>query len=130
MEGLRFAAFHAAPASTQMEKDLLQIVRSLAEFSTHPLATEIMKVTEVNRVAKSPVFGFQEFEGKGLGGAVQLPGEGGPRAVLAGKREFLEEAGLSVPNILEVTARQWEKEGALVIFVGWDGYVRGLLKFK
>jgi cation transport ATPase len=130
MEGVKFTAFQTAPASTQMEADLLRVIRSLAEFSRHPLAPEMIKVAEANRIEKCPVFGFQDFGGEGFGGAVQLPGEGGPRAVLVGLRRFLEEAGMSVPNILEVAARQWEKEGAHVLFAGWDGYVRGLLKFK
>lgn len=113
-----------------METDLLRIVRSLAEHSRHPLAQAVLRVTETNRVASCPVFGFQEFEEEGLGGAVQLPGESGPRAVLVGRRRFLEQAGMSVPDLLEVAARRWDKEGALVLFAGWDAYVRGLLKFQ
>ncbi len=124
-----FAAFQTAPASTQMESHLLLIARSLARLSRHPFAREVIKVTQANRTAECPVLGFQEFEGRGLGGAVQLPGEHSPRAVLAGARRFLEEAGLGLPDLLEVAARRWEKEGATVVFVGWDGYVRGLLKF-
>jgi len=129
VENLKFSAFQTAPASQQMETDLLRILRSLGEFARDPLAREVIRVSEANRIEKCPVFGFQEFEGEGYGGVVQLPGESGFRAVLVGRRAFLEQANMSVPNLLEVAARRWEKEGALVFFVGWDAYVRGLLKF-
>ena len=39
-----------------------------------------------------------------------LPDEQRPRAVIMGSREFLEQCGLQIPAILEVTARKWEKE--------------------
>jgi hypothetical protein len=46
-----------------------------------------------------------------------------------GAREFLAESGLELPAILEVAVRRWEEEGATVLMGGWDGYVRGIMKF-
>jgi cation transport ATPase len=127
---LEFVAFQTAPASEQMEKDFLTLAASLAAHSNHPSSAAITRIAKLNQCPQCPVMGFQDFPGRGFGGAVQLPGERSHRAVLIGVRSFLDECGLEIPAILEVAVRQWEKEGAEVLFGGWDGYVRGLLKFS
>ena len=45
-------------------------------------------------------------------------------------KDFLSQCGLDIPAILEVTARKWESEkGSIILLAGWDGWVRGVLRF-
>lgn len=126
----RLAAFQTAPANPQMEKQFMTIANSLAPGSSHPGKDSIERVANSEQLPHCEVLGFQDFPGKGFGGAVRLPGEEGrARASLFGNRAFMKEAGLQLPDLLEVAARRWEEEGAEVLMGGWDGYVRGLMKF-
>ena len=75
-----------------------------------------------------PVIAFKEFPDQGIGGAVEVS-PGIYRAVVIGKHEFLKQCGLQIPELLEVARRKWESEGAVLEFGGWDGWIRGVLKF-
>ncbi len=126
----RFDAYHVLPDSPQMQKDFLYVMASLMAKSTDPVATEVVKIAQINNILPVAVEGFQEYPGRGLGGLITLPDEHRPRAVLIGSREFLEQCGLETPAILEVTFRKWSQEpDSLVMVAGWDGCVRGVLKF-
>src|SRR5450631_3736944 len=126
----RFDAYHVLPDSPQMQKDFLYVMASLNAKSTEPTAADVLRIAKINNILPVGVEGFQEYPGRGLGGLVTLPDEKRPRAVIMGSREFMEQCGLQIPAILEVTARKWEKEdGALIMLAGWDGWVRGVLKF-
>jgi cation transport ATPase len=127
----RFDAYHVLPDSPQMQRDFLYIAASLGARSQQPFAADIVRVAQINAILPVDVQGFQEFEGRGLGGLIQLPNEQRPRAVLIGTREFVSESGLQTPDILEVTARKWESEpGGLMLLAGWDSWVRGVMNFK
>lgn len=125
-----FLAFQTAPANPQLEKDFLTMAASLAARSSHPSASELMRVARLNGCPRCDVIGFKDFPGEGFGGAVQLPGEAYPRPVLIGTRAFLAQSGLETPALLEVALRRWEEEGARVLLGGWDRYVRGVMKFS
>ena len=127
----RFEAYHVLPDSPQMQKDFLYVLASLGERSSDPKMKEVLRIARVNNILPVEVQGFQEFENRGLGGLVTMPDEQRLRAVIMGSREFMAESGLQIPDILEVTARQWEKEpDRKVLLAGWDGWVRGVLKFR
>jgi cation transport ATPase len=127
----QFDAYHVLPDSPQMQRDFLYICASLAAKSSQPFAADIVRVAKINAILPLEVQGFQEFEGRGLGGLVQLPTEHRPRAVLIGTREFVSESGLQIPDILEVSARKWESDKpGMILLAGWDAWVRGVLKFK
>jgi cation transport ATPase len=129
-KALRFDAYHVLPDSPQMQKDFLYVVASLKARSSEPTAADVVRIAKLNNVLPVEVEGFQEYPGRGLGGLVKLPDEQRPRAVIMGSREFLEQCGLGMPAILEVTARKWEKEkDTQILLAGWDGWVRGVLKF-
>ena len=113
-----------------MQKDFLYIVTSLKARSSEPTAADVVRIGQVNGILPVEVTGFQEYPGRGLGGLVTLPDEHRPRAVLMGSREFMDQCGLQIPAMLEVTTRLWEKEfNAQILLAGWDGSVRGVLQF-
>lgn len=123
-----FTAFQVAPAGELYEKEFINLIASVESRSHHPIALSVSDVARKNSIPNLPVVGFQEFPGSGVGGAVEV-GPGVYRAVVIGHRDFLKECGLEVPEILEVALRRWESEGATVVLGGWDGWVRGVLKF-
>jgi len=126
----RFDAYHVLPDSPQMQKDFLVVAASLMTRSSEAYAKEVVRIAQVNSILPMTVEGFQEYPGRGLGGLIQLPDEQRPRAVIMGSREFMNQCGLEIPAILEVTARKWEKEsGSTILLVGWDAWVRGVLRF-
>ncbi len=104
---VRFDAYHVLPDSPQMQKDFLYVAASLMAKSAVPMAAEVVKIAQLNAILPVSVEGFQEYPGRGLGGLITLPDEQRPRAVLIGSREFLEQCGLEIPAILEVTVRKW-----------------------
>src|SRR5258708_20054607 len=113
-----------------MEEDFLYVIASLNGKANEMSAAEVVRVAKINNILPMDVEGFQEYAGRGLGGLVTLPDEKRPRAVIMGTREFMLQCGLEVPAILEVTCRKWENDDhAHIILVGWDGWVRGVLKF-
>ncbi|MBI4397064.1 MAG: hypothetical protein HY548_08220, partial [Elusimicrobia bacterium] len=122
----RFGALLTTPANDQVEKEFLAIAASLAAKTSHPAAREIERVARLSQLAHFPVIGFQDFQEKGFGGAVHLPGEGVPRAALIGSRAFLEECGLEVPAVLEAAALRWEEGKTVTLMGGWEGTVRGV----
>ncbi len=127
----RFDAYHVLPDSPQMQRDFLVAIASLeAQCEQDAFSADVLRVARLNAILPMSVSGFQYFAGRGLGGLVQLPKEDRPRPILIGRREFIAESGLQLPDILEVTARKWEKEPNTVIaLAGWDGWVRGVIKF-
>lgn len=126
---LVFTAFQVAPAGELYEQEFLTVVSSIEAKSSHPIAEAILSVAQKNNVSMKPVVGFKEFPGLGVGGAVEVAA-GVFRAAVIGRRSFLRECGLEVPDILEIPIRKWEQESALVVLGGWDGWVRGVLKFQ
>ena len=126
----RFDAYHVLPDSPQMQKDFLYVAASLMANSSEATAADVVRIAKLNAILLVEVEGFQEYPGRGLGGLVTLPNEQRPRAVLMGSREFLAQCGLEIPAILEVTCRKWESEkNSQIMLAGWDGLVRGVLKF-
>jgi cation transport ATPase len=124
-----FAALQTAPAGKKYEDDFLALAGSLAAFSTHPAAAAVRQLAKRDGMSDGPVTGFKDFPDRGFGGVVQLPGEEMPRAVLMGDLGFLEESGLQIPAILEVARRRFSEDGHRVLVGGWDGYVRGVMRF-
>lgn len=127
----RLDAYHVLPDSPLMQRDFLLALVSLEAKSDHPLAADVLRVARINGIAPVSVEGFQAFPNRGLGGLVHLSHEARPRAIVVGNREFIEECGLQLPDILEVTFRKWQKEpNAIVALGGWDGWVRGVVKWQ
>ncbi|MBL8023033.1 MAG: hypothetical protein JNK54_01950 [Elusimicrobia bacterium] len=125
----RFRGFQTWPASIEAQRDFLTIAASLAAQSQHPCAKDLHRVALWNSQGTQTVSGFQDFGEKGFGGAVQLPGESTPRAALIGTKDFLNESGMAIPEMLLTAARDWEEEGAPVFYCGWDGTAKATLRF-
>ena len=124
-----FSAFQVAPAGEMYEKDFLLLIASVESRSSHPMAKSIVWIAKKNNFPIRPVIGFREFPGCGAGGAVEIA-PGVYRAVVIGNRKFINDCGLQMSETLEVAARKWESEPAVIALGGWDGWVRGVMKFR
>ena len=109
----------AAPGGT--EGDLLRIAASLEQNSEHPLARAIVDQAKEAGLTLSPVTDFASTTGGGVTG--KLDG----KTVRVGKRKFLEELGVGIPEDLDREAQQLQEKAQTVVWVAVDENAAGLL---
>ena len=109
----------AAPGGT--EGDLLRIAASLEQNSEHPLARAIVDRAKEAGLTLSPVTDFVSTTGGGVTG--KLDG----KTVRVGKRKFLEELGVGIPEDLDREAQQLQEKAQTVVWVAVDENAAGLL---
>ena len=109
----------AAPGGT--EGDLLRIAASLEQNSEHPLARAIVDRAKEAGLTLSPVTDFASTTGGGVTG--KLDG----KTVRVGKRKFLEELGVGIPEDLDREAQQLQEKAQTVVWVAVDENAAGLL---
>ena len=109
----------AAPGGT--EGDLLRIAASLEQNSEHPLARAIVDRAKEAGLTLSPVTDFVSTTGGGVTG--KLDG----KTVRVGKRKFLEELGVGIPEDLDREAQQLQEKAQTVVLVAVDENAAGLL---
>ena len=109
----------AAPGGT--EGDLLRIAASLEQNSEHPLARAIVDQAKEAGLTLSPVTDFASTTGGGVTG--KLDG----KTVRVGKRKFLEELGVGIPEDLDREAQQLQEKAQTVVWVAVDKNAAGLL---
>jgi cation transport ATPase len=127
----QFVSFQVCPDSPQMEQDFLYMLASLEALSDHPMSAQIVKVARANNVLPLIVSAFQRFPERGAGGLITLPKDTRPRAALLGSHAFILKSRLEIPDLLEKTIKSWEDESnSLIMLGGWDGWVRGVVKFQ
>ena len=109
----------AAPGSD--EGELLRIAASLEQNSEHPLARAIVDLAKEAGVTLSPVMDFESTTGGGVMG--KLDG----KTVRVGKRKFLEESGVGIPEDLDREAQQLQEKAQTVVWAAVDNSAAGLL---
>ncbi len=111
-------AIAAGPIS---EAEMLQLAASLEQQSEHPLGRAIVQGVRDRNIELRPVEGFDSVTGGGVRG--QVAG----RAVLVGKRAFLEQNDVAGMSALDQRASDFERQGRTVMFVAADKKLAGLL---
>jgi len=102
------------------EEDLLGLAAAAERDSEHPLARAVVAGAAERGVEPAAATGFESVTGAGLRAEV------GGRAVLAGTRRLLREAGVD-PAPLEEDARRLEAAGRTAILLAVDGAAAGVL---
>ena len=102
----------AAPGGD--EGELLRIAASLEQNSEHPLARAIVDQAKEAGLTLSPVTDFESTTGGGVTG--KLDG----KTVRVGKRKFLEELGVGIPEDLDREAQQLQEKAQTVVWVAVD----------
>ena len=109
----------AAPGGE--EGEVLRIAASLEQNSEHPLARAIVDQAKEVGIMLSPVTDFESTTGGGVTG--KLDG----KTVRVGKRKFLEESGVSIPEDLDREAQHLQEKAQTVVWVAVDENTAGLL---
>jgi Cu+-exporting ATPase len=108
-----------APGSE--EGELLRIAASLEQNSEHPLARAIVDQAKEVGIMLPPVTDFESRTGGGVTG--KLDG----KTVRVGKRKFLEESGVGIPQDLDREAQHLQEKAQTVVWVAVDKNAAGLL---
>jgi Cu+-exporting ATPase len=119
----RMSLHDVLPVDGQDRHELLRLAGALEDASEHPIAAAIAHAAKTARTEPLPaVEGFANEAGKGVSGVVQ------GHAVIAGRASWLaDQFAITVPSNVAELAGQAESAGGTVVYVGWDGAVRGAL---
>ena len=107
-------------SSEAREQELLAIAGAVEVDSEHPIGRAIVTATG-SAGDLPPAEDFQSLSGAGVRATVS------GAARLVGTRALMAEEGLMGCASLEEVARRWEGLGRTVVFVGWEGRVRGAI---
>jgi Cu+-exporting ATPase len=109
------------PASEFNEDDLLRLAAAAEQNSEHPLAAAVVNAAKEKELALGKPSDFNSTTGGGVSAKVE------DRAVLVGKPDFLEQAGVKGLDALRGQADELQGKGRTVIFAAADGQAAGLL---
>ncbi len=122
----RMALTDAVPSQAITADELLRLAGAAEASSEHPIGAAIAAAAR-ERGELPPAQEFRALAGAGVRAAVRpVPGEPA-LTVWVGRRKLAAEAGLLVPDALEATAEELERQGRTVVWAGWQGEVRGVL---
>lgn len=111
-------------ASSVDERSLLRIAASLAAHWDHPMARAVLRAAEAAKTPPWPVENFRSFSVAGAGALVK------GKAVILGTARFLAESRMEISERLSKAAQEWQSRGGSVLFCGWEGSARGILRFS
>jgi heavy metal translocating P-type ATPase len=106
------------------ETALLAYVAAAEQGVEHPLARAIAQAAATlgaGMQTTPPVTDVRRLPGRGVVATVA------DTALVIGSARLMAEQGLAVPAALAVQQRLWQEAGWSVVFVGWEGRVRGAL---
>ncbi len=117
----RMTLVAVTPASGVDRDDLLRTAGTLEDASEHPIARAIAAGAREQVGILAPVESFGGEQGLGVRGVVT------GRVVIAGRAQFLTDAGMEIPADLAAARADAEALGHTAVFAGWDAAARGLL---
>ncbi|HYX43794.1 MAG TPA: heavy metal translocating P-type ATPase, partial [Acidimicrobiales bacterium] len=117
----RMALTDVVPADGETAEDVLRRAAAAEAGSEHPVGRAVVEGAPERDVTPGAASGFAARTGLGVRATIE--GD----VVHAGRRAFLDEAGLAVSAELDVAAGKLEAEGKTIVFVGWAGRARGVL---
>ncbi len=103
------------------EGELLCRAGAVEADSEHPIGHAIATDARARHGQLPEAGGFEAVAGHGVRAEVE------GTTVWVGRRKLAAEAGLVLPDALDVAATEMERQGRTAVFAGWDGEVRGVL---
>ena len=119
----RMALVSMTPAASETDDVVLRVAGSIEDASEHPIAAAIAAAARDAGHQLAPADDFVNHQGLGVTAGVE------GRAVAAGRERFvLEQVGqAALPAELAEARDRATDEGRTVVYVAWDGAVRGAL---
>ncbi len=103
------------------ESTFLQIIASIENESEHPLAKAIVDYAKSQEIKLSKAESFKALPA--LGVKAELNG----KQILIGSARLMSNENFETPENIRQQAETWKETGLLVVYIGWDGYVVGLV---
>ncbi len=107
------------PEFSWSREELMAVAAAVERGSSHPVAKSVCRYVSELGVPVPSASDVQERHGKGVEGTVN------GRSVMLGQRDWLQEAGISIPS-LDLTLFQ----GQSLLYVGVDGRYAGLMALE
>jgi len=107
--------------ATQQNKDLLQDIASLNQYSEHPLAEAVVKYAQEKKISLIEVKDFEAIAGKGVIGTVNN------RKVALGNKALMAQVAASVSEELENNIIVEQKLGKTVSYIAVNGIAEGFV---
>jgi heavy metal translocating P-type ATPase len=108
-------------AHGEQDDAVLGHAAAVESSSEHPVAAAIVSGARQHGLAIGAAREFASSTGRGVSASV----DGIP--ITVGRRSFLAEQGIPQDDQLDQRARKAEEQGHTVVFVAWEGQVRGAL---
>jgi copper-transporting P-type ATPase V len=117
----RMSVTDHVPAAGVAEDDLLAMAATAEVGSEHPVGQAVVAAARRRGLDLRAPSGFEAVAGAGVRATV------GDVAVVVGRGELLEEAGMVVPPAIAEAAARLEDVGRTVVLAAWAGEARGVL---
>ena len=102
-------------------EEALRLAGSLEDASEHPIAQAVAAGARARGVSLTSVESFASTQGLGVEGVVD------GHAVVAGRRRFLADRAVGIPDDLRAAHDAAEAEGRTPVLAGWDGEAKAVL---
>ena len=106
------------------EKDLLQFIASLNQYSEHPLAQAVVNFAKAKNSLLIEVKDFEAVAGKGVLGTVTH------KKIALGNKKLMEQVKALVPEELENKITDEQKLGKTVSYIAVDGHAIGFVSIS
>lgn len=103
------------------EKDLLQFISSLNQYSEHPLAEAVVKYGKNNNISPTKVDDFEAIAGKGVIGTVE------GKKVALGNAKLMEQFSIAIDAKLAEQVKLEQEKGKTVSYISVDGHAVGFV---
>jgi Cu+-exporting ATPase len=105
------------PMESISTEKLLALAASVAQYSEHPLSKAIVNEVSIEGTKIRPALGFESEPGMGLKGTVE------GAEILAGRWDFLQHKGVSIPSECQMG------DSGTLVFVAKDKVLIGAIEF-
>ncbi|VAX35857.1 Lead, cadmium, zinc and mercury transporting ATPase; Copper-translocating P-type ATPase [hydrothermal vent metagenome] len=103
------------------ENSFMAIAASLEHSSEHPLARAVIHYAKEHNLSLEPVKDFESVTAGGVKGVVN------EKNIYLGKKKFIQDSGISIPEELENKSLQLHRQAQTVVWVAIDGAIAGIL---
>ncbi len=103
----------------------LQVVASVENESEHPLAKAIVEYAKTNQVELIKPESFKAIPALGVIGNLRFTNY--DLRIVIGSVRLMEQENLQISSELQQKAETWKADGQLVVYIGWDNTVQGII---